>query len=70
MGAKETRVSPSRAPVLFCAHFFQAPAKQATKEGSAQCKGTWIPESGNFDCRIRNTWLWNPKYRLRTPESL
>ena len=25
---KESRVSPSRAPVLFCAHYFQAPATQ------------------------------------------
>ena len=65
--ARETRVSPSRAPVLFCDHFFQAPATQATKEGSAQCKEIWIPETGNFACRIRNTGLWNPKYSSTTP---
>ena len=68
--ARETRVSSSRAPVPFCAYFCQAPAMQATKEGSAQFKGIWIPESGNFACRIRNTCLWNPKYSPRTPESL
>ena len=26
------RVSPSRAPVLSCTHYFQAPAKQATSD--------------------------------------
>ena len=57
-------------PFFFAPTFGQAPATQATKEGSAQCKGIWIPESGNFACRIRNTGLWNPKYNSRTPESL
>ena len=28
--ARETRVSPSRAPFFSCAHYFQAPATQAT----------------------------------------
>ena len=27
--ARETRVSPSRAPVFFCVHYFQVPATQA-----------------------------------------
>ena len=31
-------VSPSRAPVLSCAHYFQAPATQATKRGNGKMK--------------------------------
>ena len=33
-GRGSTRVSPSCAPVLSCAHYFQAPAKQATSDFS------------------------------------
>ena len=29
---RETRVSPSRAPIFSCAHYFQAPSTQATVE--------------------------------------
>ena len=36
--ARETCVSPSRAPVFSCAHYFQAPAMQATMRGSEELK--------------------------------
>ena len=35
----EREVSPSRAPVLSCAHYFQAPATQASVPVFPKCRG-------------------------------
>ena len=43
-GRLSPRVSPSRAPVFSCAHYFQAPATQATKHlASVACSSKIIP---------------------------
>ena len=42
---RETRVSTSRAPVLFCAHYFQARATQAKicpNKSSSDCYSCWM----------------------------
>ena len=42
---RETRLTPYRAPVLFCAHYFQARATQAKicpNKSSSDCHSCWM----------------------------